>query len=268
MQVWQHILSAVRAHTCVLVLGLLFLVLHCGRSRAIAEEGLARLEQGKQTSALEHFDRALRDKPDEALALYGKGMLLSEELITEQIALSMLTQAVQQPSLGEKYRIRAYLKISEIYAQRGQKDEAIQNLAKISGTQKFADGKHVRRVAAIYLKLKEKDRAREALTAYLEANTQDEETDLYLVRLYSLELKDSKSAAKRCTLVDWQKSQLARYLLTCTKITASQSDYARALVLIDLYIKKAGSTVTKEINELREAIIRKRGRFDVADSDF
>jgi tetratricopeptide (TPR) repeat protein len=264
----QHIPSVSRAHLCALLLIFLLFFLNCGRSRAIAEEGLARLEQGKQTSALEHFDRALRDKPDEALALYGKGMLLSEELITEQIALSMLTQAVQLPTLGEKYRIRAYLKISEIYAQRGLKDDAVQNLAKISGTQKFADGRHVRRVAAIYLKLKEKDRAREALSAYLEANPQDEETDLYLERLYSLELKDSKSAAKRCASIDWQKSQLARYLLTCTKITAAQGDFARALVLIDLYIKKAGSTVTKEINDLREAITRKRGRFDVADSDF
>ncbi len=242
--------------------------LQCGRSRAIAEEGLARLDQGKQTSALEHFDRALRDKPDEALALYGKGMLLAEELITEQIALSMLTQAVQQPSLSEKYRIRAYLKIAEIFAQRGQKDDAVQNLSKISGTQKLADGRHVRRVAAIYLKLKEKDRAREALTAYLEANPQDEETDFYLSRLYTLDLKDPKSAAKRCTRIDWQKSQLPRYLLACTKITAAQGDFAQALVLIDLYVKKAGQTVTKEINDLREAITRKRGRFDVAETDF
>ncbi|AFM14310.1 hypothetical protein Turpa_3676 [Turneriella parva DSM 21527] len=240
----------------------------CGRSRALAEEGLRRLEQGKQTSALELFDRALRSDPNEALALYGKGTLLAEEQITEQIALAMLNQAVQQTGLADRYRIRAFLRIAEIHAQRGQKDDALQNLSKISGTQKLADGVHARRVAAIYLKMKEKDRAREALTAYMETNAHDEETDFYLTRLYALELKDLKNAAKRCAQPDWQKSQLPRYLLACTKITASQGAYPAALNLIDLYMKKAGQAVTKDINDLRESINKKRGRFDVGDADF
>jgi len=250
------------------VLFLILIVSSCGRSRALAEEGLKRLDQRKYTSALELFDRALRSNPNEALALYGKGTLLAEEQITEQIALAMLNQAVQQAGLADRYLIRAYLRIAEIHAQRGQKDEAMQNLSKISGTQKLADGGHARRVAAIYLKLKEKDRAREALTAYIETHAQDEETDFYLTRLYALDLKDLKSAAKRCGQIDWQKSQLPRYLLTCTKITASQGAYPAALVLIDLYVKKAGQTVTKDINDLREAITKKRGRFDVGDADF
>lgn len=244
------------------------LVIGCGRSRTLAEEGLKRLEQGKQTSALELFDRALRSDPNEALALYGKGTLLAEEQITEQIALAMLSQAVQQTSLADRYRVKAFLRIAEIHAQRGQKDEALQNLAKISGTQKLADGFHARRVATIYLKMKEKDRAREALTAYMETNAHDEETDFFLTRLYALELKDLKNAAKRCSQNDWQKSQLPRYLLTCTKITASQGAYPAALTLIDLYVKKAGQTVTKDVNDLREAITKKRGRFDVGDADF
>jgi tetratricopeptide (TPR) repeat protein len=79
---------------------LILIVSSCGRSRALAEEGLKRLDQRKYTSALELFDRALRSDPNEALALYGKGTLLAEEQITEQIALSMLNQSVQQTSLA------------------------------------------------------------------------------------------------------------------------------------------------------------------------
>ncbi|HNE21098.1 MAG TPA: hypothetical protein PLF85_15360, partial [Turneriella sp.] len=75
------------------------------RARALAEEGILRMEQGKQTSALELFDRALRSNAQEPLALYGKGMLLADEQITQEIALAMLRQATQQSSLPEKYRV-------------------------------------------------------------------------------------------------------------------------------------------------------------------
>ena len=91
----------------------LLTVFHCGRARAMSEEGLMRMEQGKNTSALEMFDRALRSNGKEPLALYGKGMLLAEEPITEEIALSMLQLAVQQTPLPEKYRVRAYLRTAE-----------------------------------------------------------------------------------------------------------------------------------------------------------
>ncbi|MBN8222808.1 MAG: hypothetical protein J0L53_17975 [Spirochaetes bacterium] len=248
-------------------------VIGCGRSRALSEEGLQRLEQGKQTSALELFDRALRSNAQEPLALYGKGMLLSEEQITEDIALTMLKQAVQQGDLKEKYRIRALVRIAEIAVKRKDKDETLQNLSKISGAMRVIDGATLRRMAQIYLQLKEKDRAREVVTAYLETHAGDEETEYFLLRLYALELKDGKSAAKLCGKVDWQKSRHPRYLLNCSRVTAAVNDYTTALTLIDLYLKRqAGGAAApgpdKAINELRESIVRKRGKFDPVEADF
>lgn len=240
----------------------------CGRSRALADEGMSRLEQGKQTSALELFDRALRSNSKEPLALYGKGMLLSEEQITEEIALSMLKQAVQQSDIKEKYRVNAYLRIAEIYARRGDKDETLQNLAKISGTGKAVTGEIVRKVATIYLLLKEKDRAREAITAFLDLNPKDEETEYFLLKLYVLITKDLKAGFRLCQKVDWQKSQSPRYLLNCSRVSAAAGEWVQAQTLIDLYIKRAGSGAPKEVNELRDAIGRKRGKFEPAATDF
>ncbi|HNJ64930.1 MAG TPA: hypothetical protein PKW28_03480, partial [Turneriella sp.] len=168
------------------------------RARALAEEGILRMEQGKQTSALELFDRALRSDAQEPLALYGKGMLLADEQITQEIALAMLRQATQQSSLPEKYRVRGFLRVAEIFADRKDKEEALQNLARITAAQRLADGQNVRRQAEIYLKLKEKDRAREVLTAYLEGHGSDETTEYFLLKLYVVTMKDLKAAGKLC----------------------------------------------------------------------
>jgi tetratricopeptide (TPR) repeat protein len=241
-------------------------VLGCGRSRALAEEGLLRLEQGKQTSALELFDRALRGNSQEALALYGKGILLSEEQITEEIALTMLKQAVQQNDLKEKYRVRAFLRIAEISVKRNDKEETLQNLSKISGTTRVIDSQTLRRMTALYLQLKEKDRAREAMTAFLETHPADEETEYLLLRLYVTQLKDLKAAGKLCAKVEWQKSRLPKYLLNCTRVLAALNDYTTAITLADLYLKREGTV--KEVNELRESILRKRGKFEPVEADF
>lgn len=249
------------------VLGLLF-TLHCGRARAMSEEGLMRMEQGKNTTALEMFDRALRSNAKEPLALYGKGMLLAEEPITEEIALSMLQLAVQQSQLPEKYRVRAYLRIAEIHARSGAKEETLQSLAKISGTGKTVSGETVRKVATIYLQLKEKDRAREAITAFLDTHPQDEETEYFLLKLYTLIFKDFKAGSRLCQKVDWQKSQSPRYLLNCSRVSAANADFPVAQNLVDLYIKRAGAGTPKEVNDLRDAIGRKRGKFEPVATDF
>jgi|GEM_PF-2774813 len=249
------------------VLGLLT-ILHCGRARAMSEEGLMRMEQGKNTSALEMFDRALRSNAKEPLALYGKGMLLSEEPITEEIALSMLQLAVQQAQLPEKYRVRAYLQTAEIFARRGDKDETLQSLAKISGTGRSVSGETVRKIATIYLQLKEKDRAREAITAFLDTHPHDEETEYFLLKLYTLIFKDLKAGSRVCVKVDWQKSQSPRYLLNCSRVSAAAGDFAVAQNLVDLYIKRAGAGTPKEVNDLRDAIGKKRGKFEPVATDF
>lgn len=243
-------------------------VLHCGRSRALADEGLMRMEQGKNTSALEMFDRALRSNAKEPLALYGKGMLLAEEQITEEIALSMLQQAVLQSELKEKYRVRAHLRIAEIFARRGDKEETLQSLAKISGTGKTVSGETVRKVATIYLQLKEKDRAREAITAFLDTHPHDEETEYFLLKLYTLIFKDFKAGSRLCQKVDWQKSQSPRYLLNCSRVSAEAAEFAAAQNLVDLYIKRAGAGAPKEVNDLRDAIAKKRGKFEPSATDF
>lgn len=238
------------------------------RARALAEEGITRMEQGKQTSALELFDRALRSNAQEPLALYGKGMLLADEQITQEIALAMLRQATQQSSLPEKYRVRGFLRLAEIFAERNDKEEALQNLARITAAQRLADGQNVRRQAEIYLKLKEKERAREVLTAYLEGHGSDETTEYFLLKLYVVTLRDLKSAAKLCQRVVWQKSQNNKYLLNCARVAAALNDYTGALALTDLYIRRSGDPVPKEASELREAIGRKRGKFEPAEADF
>jgi hypothetical protein len=238
------------------------------RARALAEEGIQRMEQGKQTSALELFDRALRSNATEPLALYGKGMLLADEQITQEIALAMLRQATQQSSLPDKYRVRGYLRIAEIYAARKDKEEALQNLARITAAQRLSDGQNVRRQAEIYLKLNEKDRAREVLTAYLEGHGSDEDTEYFLLKLYVVALKDLKSAGKLCQRVAWQKSQNNKYLLNCARVSAALNDYTGALTLTDLYIRRSGEPVPKDASELREAIGRKRGKFEPAEADF
>lgn len=226
------------------------------------------MEQGKNTSALELFDRALRSNSKEPLALYGKGMLLAEEHITEEIALAMLQQAAQQSELQEKYRVRAHLRIAEILARRGDKDEALQGLAKISGTARQVGGETVRKVAAIYVHLKEKDRARETITAFLDTHPHDEETEYFLLKLYVLTFKDLKSGSRLCQKVDWQKSQLPRYLLNCTRVSAATGEFAGAQVMIDLYLKRASAGAPKEIGDLRDAIGKKRGKFEPAETDF
>lgn len=228
------------------------------------------MDLGKNTSALELFDRALKSNAREPLALYGKGMLLAEEPITQEIALSMLKASVQESDLGDKLKARAYLRLSEIYAARDDKEDAIQYLAKISGTGRLIDGQGMRRLAEIYLKLKEKDRAREALTAYLETHPQDEETEYFLLKLYILQLKDSKAGAKLCSKLDAGNSRLPKYLLNCSRLLASVNEYTTALSLVDLYLKKSSqpSAQTKEADELRDAIAKKRGKFQLSESDF
>jgi tetratricopeptide (TPR) repeat protein len=252
----------------ILLLATSLMTTSCGRARAYADEGLQRMEQGKFTSALELFDRALRSNANEPAALYGKGMLLSEEQITEEIALSMLKQSVLQANLLEKYQLRAHVRIAEIYASRNDKAEAMQGLAKVSGTAKAMDSANAQRVADIYIKLNEKDRARETVTAYMESHPADESMDLYFLKLQVLVLKDNKAADTLCKKVNWEKRQSAKFLLNCTKLSASLNDYTTALQLVDLYLKRATAPVGKEINELRESIVRKRGKFDLVESDF
>jgi Tfp pilus assembly protein PilF len=251
----------------VVLLAALAAVTAC-RAHALAEEGIQRMEQGKQTSALELFDRALRSDAQEPLALYGKGMLLAEEQITQEIALAMLRQATQQSSLPEKYRVRGFLRLAEIFADRNDKEEALQNLARITAAQRLADGQNVRRQAEIYLKLQEKDRAREVLTAYLEGHGSDETTEYFLLKLYVVTMKDLKGAGKLCQRVAWEKCQNNKYLLNCARVRAALNDYTGALALTDLYISRVGEPVPKEASELREAIGRKRGKFEPAEADF
>lgn len=250
------------------LLALLSLSAGACRARALAEEGLLRMEQGKQTSALELFDRALRSNAQEPLALYGKGMLLADEQITQEIALAMLREATQQSSLPEKFRVRGFLRVAEIFAERKDKDEALQNLARITAAQRLADGQNVRRQADIYLKLKENDRAREVLTAYLEGHGRDETTEYFLLKLYVVHLKDLKAAGKLCQRADWQKREEQKYLLNCARVSAALNDYTGALALTDLYTRRSGETVPKEASDLREAIARKRGKFEPAEADF
>lgn len=252
-----------------LTAALLVAAIGCGRSRTLANEGLKLMEAGKNTSALELFDRALKSNSREPLALYGKGMLLAEEPITQEIALAMLKNATQETELKDSQRTRAYLRLAEIYATRGEKEEAMMNLGKVSGSARPVDGYGMRRLVGIYLTLKEKDRAREALTAYLETHPQDEETEYFLLKLYALHLKDNKASARLCAKVDWQKSRIPKYLINCSKALAIVNDYTTALSLLDLHSKRAGTaTVPAEINELREAIVRKRGRFELSEADF
>jgi predicted negative regulator of RcsB-dependent stress response len=238
------------------------------RARALAEEGIQRMEQGKQTSALERFDRALRSNASEPLALYGKGMLLADEPITQEIAVSMLRQATQQSTLPEKYRVLAYLRLAEIFAERKEKEEALQNLARITAAPQLADGQNVRRQAEIYLKLNEKERAREVLTAYLEGHGSDESTEYFLLKLYVVTMKDLKAAGKLCQQVNWQKTQNLKYLMNCARVRAALNDYTGALALTELYSRRSGQPVSKEVSELREAIGRKRGKFEPAEADF
>lgn len=227
------------------------------------------MEAGKNTSALELFDRALKSNSREPLALYGKGMLLAEEPITQEIALAMLKSATQESELKDKQRTRAYLRLAEIYASRSDKDEAMLHLGKVSGSARPVDGDGMRRLVGIYLTLKEKERAREALTAYLENHPKDEETEFFLLKLYTIHLKDTKAAARLCAKVDWQKSRLPKYLLNCSRTLAAVNDYTTALSLLDLHTKRVGNAaVPAEINELRDAIQKKRGRFDLSEADF
>lgn len=256
-----------RAAQFLAALLLVLLLLSC-RARALAEEGIMRMEQGKETSALELFDRALRSNPEEPLALYGKGMLLSEEQITREIALAMLRQATQNSKLPEKYRVLGYLRLAEIFAERKLRDDAMQSLANLTEAQRLINGKIARRQAEIYLKLNEKDRAREVLTAYLEGHSDDVETEYALLKLYAVTLKDLKSANKLCRKADWQKNLNDKYLLNCARISAALNDYTAALALVELYLKRVKAAPPKEAHDLRDAINRKRGKFELTEADF
>jgi len=249
----------------VLVIGAL--AMHCGRARALSEEGILLMEQGKQTSALDFFDRALRSNGHEPLALYGKGTLLTNEKITEDISIAMLKESVTDTDLKEPYRTRAFIRLAELYAGRRDKDEAMQQLSRIAAA-RLPDGTAVRRVAAIYLQLKEVDRAREALSAYLEVHPSDEEAEFLLLKLFVINFKDLKSAANLCTKIDPQKSRHPQFILNCSKVNALINDYTVALSLVDLYIKRTGQGNAKEIHDLREGILRKRGKFDLVAADF
>ncbi|MBV6492706.1 MAG: hypothetical protein LDLANPLL_00703 [Turneriella sp.] len=255
----------------LLLLPLLFTLtplIACGRAKALAEEGVIRLEQGKQTSALELFDRALRSDPKEPLALFGKGILLSEEQITEEIARAMLIQAAQQEALPEKFRAQAYLRIAELAATHNERDTVLQNLAKISAASPAVDKNVVRRMTTLYLQLKEKNRAREILTLYRENHKAESEVDYTLFRLYALDLKDFKAAAKLCAKVNWKEKVPEKYGLNCARIFAAVNDFPAALELIDGYIARKGNATEKQVSELRENIVRKRGKFEPNEADF
>ncbi len=243
-------------------------VASCGRARALAEEGMERMKIGKETSALELFDRALRSNEKEPLALYGKGMLLSEEEITQDIALAMLKQAVESNTLQSEYQVKAYLKIAQIYTLRKNKSEALQNLAHITGASRLTDGETVRKQATLYLELKEKNRAREVVTAYLEGHANDEVTEYFLLKLYAVNLRETKLALKLCGKTDWAAIKNAKFVLNCARLKAADGDFKTAIVLLDDYAKRAGQSVGKEVNELREGFGKKRGKFEPVEADF
>lgn len=240
----------------------------CGRARALAEEGIERMKNGKETSALELFDRALRSNEKESLALYGKGMLLSEEEITQGIALAMLKQAVESNTLQSEYQVKAYLKIAQIYTMRKNKSEALQNLAHITGASRLSDGETVRKQAALYLDLNEKNRAREVVTAYLEGNADDEATEYFLLKLYVFKLREPALALKLCSKEDWGKVKNAKFILNCARLKAGDKDFKVAGTLLDEYAKRGGQSVSKEVSELRDAFGRKRGKFEPVEADF
>lgn len=250
-----------------LALSALLIFNACGRSRALAEEGLKSSAEGKQISALEFFDRALKSNAKEPLALYGKGMLLTEEKITEDIAISMLSQAIGEPGLKEKFSALARLKLAEIYAGRGDKDEALAQLDKLSGNSKLVGGAGVQRIAATYLKLKDTKHAQESLTAHLEAEPGDEATQLYLVKLYLFVRKDNSAATNECRRYGLKKETTVKPVLICAKILINSGDFAAAANLLDAHAQKPGLPA-EALHDLRESISRKRGKFPIVEQDF
>ncbi len=96
----------------------------------------------------------------ELLALYGKGMLLSEEQITEgNIALTMLKQAVQRGDLKKNTASARSCVLPKLRVNGMRRN--LKTLPKISSAMRIIDSATLRRMAQIYLQLKRKDRARE-----------------------------------------------------------------------------------------------------------
>jgi len=250
------------AFTLALVLGFFA----CGRSRALAQEGLMRLAEGKQTSALELFDRALDSNANEPLALYGKGMLLAEEKITEKMAVSHLTQAIKDSRLSEALVAHARLRLAEIYALRGEREDALTELDKLAGNSKLLSGRGVERVATTYLKLKDTKHALEALSAHLEIEPQDEQALLFLMKLHILVQKDTPAALKECRRYASAKPTLPRVTKVCTKILSNAVDFTAALNLLDTHSANKAVGVEGEI-ELRDSL-KRRGKFTFAEADF
>ncbi|MCS6971936.1 MAG: tetratricopeptide repeat protein [Turneriella sp.] len=247
-------------------LALALLLVAC-RARALAEEGIRRMEEGKHTTALDLFDRALRSNPTEPLALYGKGILLAQEPITQEIALSMLRQAVEQAKLPPKYHTEALLRAAEIFAARNKKDEALQQLARIPSEARLADGNVVGRLVSLYLQLKEITRARELLVAYLETHRDDWAREYLLFRLYLTHLKEPKAAGRFCRKELWPDQVPAKYILNCARLSVALGEYAAAEQLLAQYGKRSAVN-EDEVRSLRDAIARKRGKWDFSESDF
>ncbi|MCS6984221.1 MAG: hypothetical protein NZM25_03710 [Leptospiraceae bacterium] len=114
----------IRAHHSLFFLGLLA-VGFCRSPDSYTSMGFAYLNQGKPSHALYFFNKALQQQSDHSLALYGKGILLSENPITYPLAKSCLEKALAK-ELGEKERLLAYEKLILMALREGKAQEALE----------------------------------------------------------------------------------------------------------------------------------------------
>ena len=87
----------------------------CNFSHKLAQEGIKHLEKGEEITALTFFEKSLKQEPKQPLALYGKGKLLAQSIITSHVAQDMLKMSLNTLSKqDQKYAEDIYIILARL----------------------------------------------------------------------------------------------------------------------------------------------------------
>lgn len=137
----------------------------CSNAKQLALQGIEAYNEGKKITALRYFEEALKKDPKNPYALYGKGKLMLDSIITVDIGKRMLQKSIQ--GLPDKYKTDAYYSLAKSFAMSNQYNEALKTLSKLE-EQKLMNQESALNMVAYNIQLRKFSKSRQLVEKYIE----------------------------------------------------------------------------------------------------
>jgi len=200
----------------------------CNRGDKFAKEGIAFLEQKKGVEALRSFEKALAKEKTNALALYGRGLILIQRSITAQIGFQNLKTALK--SIKEKkYREKAFLAIANYQFEISDFNKAIQILENTLKVEKIKTPAVYNNLANYYARKNNRTKALETFNKAIKQFPQNADTYYNFALLMASKFKNIKKAYSLFIEADKYKPKQKDIVLNLVKASYLLNNKKQAL---------------------------------------